>query len=142
MLLRASWPAIAYLGMLVCNIIMRTVIARLPPQVDTIPNLLPEIQTDFQRFSFPSGHAGSIVVAYLSLAIITRRVQAIRWLTLIAAIILIFGVGFGRVYLGVHWPSDVAAGLLLGIVWLAIAYGIGHRQDQNWSRERHSNIEQ
>jgi undecaprenyl-diphosphatase len=122
-LLRSAWPLIAFTGMLVCNIVMRTLINRLSPQVEAIPNLLPEIQTVFQRFSFPSGHASTAMVAYGALALMAWRIRAIRWKVLIVsfAVILIFGVGFGRVYLGVHWPSDVIAGYLLGLIWLLIA---------------------
>jgi membrane-associated phospholipid phosphatase len=125
-LLRPAWPLIAFMGMLICNVVMRTLISRQSPQVEAIPNLLPEIQTLFQRFSFPSGHAGTVMVAYGGLALMAWRMRAMRWKVLIGAFsaILIFGVGFGRVYLGVHWPSDVIAGYLLGLSWLLIALSL------------------
>ncbi len=121
MLIRAAWPLVAFAGMMVCNITMRVLITRLPPQVAYLPQLLPELQADFQRYSYPSGHAGSATVAYVALTIIAWRKPKIRWITLVIAVILIIGVGFGRPYLGVHWPSDVLAGYLLGATWLAFA---------------------
>ena len=131
LLIRASWPVVAFTGMLVCNLTLRVLIGRLPPKVDSIPNLLPEIQTEFQRFSFPSGHAGAIFVAYGSLALIAWRAPVLRWPVLAFTILLILGVGFGRIYLGVHWPSDVAAGYLLGLCWLCVAVSFYqyHRHD-------------
>ena len=121
MLIRAAWPLVAFAGMMVCNITMRVLITRLPPQVEYLPQLLPELQADFQRYSYPSGHAGSATVAYVALTIIAWRMPKVRWITLVMAVILIIGVGFGRPYLGVHWPSDVLAGYLLGATWLAFA---------------------
>lgn len=121
MLIRAAWPLVAFAGMMICNITMRVLITRLPPQVEYLPQLLPELQADFQRYSYPSGHAGSAMVTYVALTIIAWRIPKIHWITLIIATIVIIGVGFGRPYLGVHWPSDVLAGYLLGATWLAFA---------------------
>ena len=134
-LIRAAWPLVAFAGMMTCNIAMRIAIGRLPPQVDYLPQLLPELQADFQRYSFPSGHAGSILVAYGALTIMTWRAPVVRpvvrWLMLVCVAILVIGVGFGRVYLGVHWPSDVLAGYLLGATWLAFAQIICRAYDFN-----------
>ncbi len=75
-------------------------------------------------YSFPSGHAAlsSIygAVAY-SLSRILRRWQSkvIVWMT---AITLAFLIGVSRVYLGVHWPTDVLGGWTLAAVWLSIVY--------------------
>jgi membrane-associated phospholipid phosphatase len=121
MLIRSAWPLIAFTGMMICNISMRMFITRLAPKVDYLPHLLPELQASFQRYSFPSGHASSVLVTYIALTIIAWRAPKARWWVMAASFMLIIGVGFGRVYLGVHWPSDVLAGYLLGIVWLALA---------------------
>ena len=67
-------------------------------------------------FSFPSGHAANITASMLFLGLVYRR-----WLApLLAAAFL---VSFSRIYIGVHWPSDVAAGMALGagIAWPAYA---------------------
>ena len=72
-------------------------------------------------FSFPSGHAmGSLigfgVLAYLMIRL-TRR-ESLRVTIIGAAIVLVIGIGFSRLYLGVHFFSDVVAGYAAGIVWL------------------------
>jgi undecaprenyl-diphosphatase len=62
-------------------------------------------------YSFPSGHTQGSAVFFITLSQIIRR----RWFTIIA-IILIFMVGLSRIYLGVHWPVDVIASIILGII--------------------------
>jgi undecaprenyl-diphosphatase len=116
----AVWPLLAYFGHLACNIALRVAIGRLPPDVEHIPNLLPEFRASFQQYAFPSGHAGAAVVAYGALIMLAWRT---RWRVpvFIAALVLILGTGIGRVYLGVHWPSDVLGGWLLSGALLALA---------------------
>jgi len=82
------------------------------------------------NFSFPSGHAFVSCCCYLALAEIliepdwptSRRVTV--WG---AAILLILCIGFSRIYLGVHYPSDVAGGYAAGVAW-ALAVRGAHRQ--------------
>lgn len=62
-----------------------------------------------QGYSFPSGHSTNAAVAYGSLAVYGKR----RWLTVTASV-LIFLIGFSRICLGVHYPTDVLCGWLLG----------------------------
>ncbi|MCS7060807.1 MAG: phosphatase PAP2 family protein [Anaerolineae bacterium] len=115
------WPALAYLGALICNIVLRIAVGRLAPEVDYIPHALPELRADFQRFAFPSGHAGAAVAAYVSAAIVvSKRTPRLRIWAWLAAGIVVIGTGFGRVYLGVHWPTDVLAGFLLAGAWVAL----------------------
>lgn len=73
-----------------------------------------------QTTSFPSGHAMNSAVVYLTLGGLLARAQkrrGVRIYLLSAAIALTVIVGFSRVYLGVHWPSDVAAGWCVGAAW-------------------------
>ena len=67
------------------------------------------------EFSFPSGHAQQAAVFFGLLALHFKK----RWFTIVAAL-TIFLIGFSRVYLGAHFPSDVLAGWTLGA---AIAWG-------------------
>ncbi len=75
--------------------------------------------------SFPSGHAMATTVAYLTLAALVIRFVAdwrVRLYTLAVAIFMAFIVGLSRIYLGVHWPSDVAAGWALGAAWASLIW--------------------
>jgi membrane-associated phospholipid phosphatase len=73
-------------------------------------------------FSFPSGHSASAVVVLgmvawlISMVTARRTVRATAW---VAAAMLAVAVGLSRVYLGVHYPSDVLAGWTLGATWLS-----------------------
>lgn len=69
-------------------------------------------------YSFPSGHAMSsmaIAAAVVVLAWSTRW----RWPVIAAAVVLVAGIGLSRVYLGVHFPSDVLAGWSAALAWVA-----------------------
>jgi len=79
--------------------------------------------------SFPSGHALVTTVAYLTLAAIVigylENRQA-RVYVLGVAVLVAVMVGVSRVYLGVHWPSDVAAGWALGAAWASFSWLVVH----------------
>lgn len=77
-------------------------------------------------FSFPSGHSVFAVVVYGMLLYICMRHLPRDWErlgALLAAGALILGIGVSRIYLGAHYPSDVAAGYFVGAVWLAAVIG-------------------
>ena len=80
------------------------------------PELVPHRLRVFTQ-SFPSGHAMVSSATYLTAtAILTRRQRqtAIRRFLLFSAMLLVAAIGVSRVYLGVHWPSDVLAGWTAG----------------------------
>ena len=75
--------------------------------------------------SFPSGHAALSAVVYLTLGLLMARTLPKRSLKIYVvglAIFLALAVGTSRVYLGVHWPSDVLAGWALGGMWALVCW--------------------
>ena len=75
--------------------------------------------------SFPSGHSLMAAVTYLTLGALLARVEPRRRLKLYLiglAVVVSLAVGISRVYLGVHWPSDVIAGWALGASWAMLCW--------------------
>jgi len=71
--------------------------------------------------SFPSGHAMASMIVYGSVAFLVSRLEPtrrIRNATIFVASLLIVLIGISRMYLGVHYPSDVIAGYLAGLAWI------------------------
>ncbi|HEX8408856.1 MAG TPA: phosphatase PAP2 family protein [Thermoanaerobaculia bacterium] len=120
--LRKRWRWAAYLivtcgigGLL--NLQLKAYFARARPD-------LAEALRDAHGYSFPSGHAmGSTIVfgafAYLAFRILTRWRPRAAALAFCVAMIL--AICASRIYLGVHWISDVAAGIAAGLIWLVAA---------------------
>jgi undecaprenyl-diphosphatase len=75
--------------------------------------------------SFPSGHSTLSAATFLTLAMLIASLEPNRGtkaMVFALAIVLVLGIGFSRVYLGVHWPSDVLAGWCLGGAWALAAW--------------------
>jgi undecaprenyl-diphosphatase len=81
------------------------------------PFLVPHL-SDYANPSFPSGHASNTMAMLLLIAMLTRRSWAVA-----AALGLAFAVGWSRVALGVHWPTDVLGGWMLGAGIALVATG-------------------
>jgi undecaprenyl-diphosphatase len=70
--------------------------------------------------SFPSGHAMSAAIVYSTVAYLAARLHKspwARWLVMTAAFLVIALISISRLYLGVHYPSDVIAGVAIGLAW-------------------------
>lgn len=101
----------------VANSALKTVIAR------ARPDLLDAIVVE-RGFSFPSGHSALGMVAYGVLAVLVSRTRlplAVRRIVIVALAVLIGLIGLSRVWLGVHYPTDVLAGWAAGGV-IVLAY--------------------
>ena len=69
-------------------------------------------------YSFPSGHAMSATALAVAVAALTRDARRRRW-AIAGGALFALGVGVSRVYLGVHYPSDVLAGWCAGLAWVS-----------------------
>lgn len=82
---------------------------------------VPQLDEAPPTSSFPSGHTAASVAFYGTVALVvlwhTRRVW-LRWLVVALAVLIPLSVGAARLYRGMHFPTDVLAGLLLGSTWL------------------------
>lgn len=86
------------------------------------PELVPHAMFVYHA-SFPSGHAMIAASVYLTIGVLLARLQRYRFqaaLIMGTAILVTVLVGISRVYLAVHWPSDVLAGWVAGSLWAAI----------------------
>ena len=109
----AAFVIAATAGGIVLSALLKMAFER--PRPEIVPHLV-----DVTSASFPSGHALNSSVTYLTLGILlakSERSQAVRIYLISAAILLSVLIGVSRIYLGVHWPSDVLAGWCVGSTW-------------------------
>lgn len=104
-------------GTLLLSALLKLAFQRPRPEADLVYLL-----TSPASFSFPSGHAFGSTGVLLSLLIVARALGLRGWYliaTTAATVLVIVGVATSRVYFGVHFPSDVLAGLLAGSAWVS-----------------------
>lgn len=88
------------------------------------PDLVPHGSAVYTA-SFPSGHSMLSAVVYLTLGALLARIHprpSVKAYILTLAVVLTVGVGLSRVYMGVHWPTDVLAGWTAGAVWALLCW--------------------
>jgi membrane-associated phospholipid phosphatase len=112
----AIWIAVTVAGEAALDITMKTVFARVRPT-------FPDPVMHAAGGSYPSGHAfgsfvGSAVIVLVVLPLLSRRA---RTAVIAAAVLVVLGVGFARVGLGVHYVTDVLGGWLIGAAWVALS---------------------
>jgi len=90
-------------------------------------------------YSFPSGHTMNSMITYGFLTILCLervRERSRRFAIVLAALVVIGAIGFSRVYLGVHFVTDVAGGWLAGAAWLIVGVGGYRFAQQHYTQRR------
>lgn len=120
-----SWRPVLFLtvvlvGEVTLFLATTAIIDRSRPDVPQLnPNLPP-------TSSFPSGHVAAACALYAATAVlvVTATRSWWRWLVVAVTVVLVAAVAFARLYAGVHYPTDVAAGALLALIWIAVCWWV------------------
>lgn len=105
-------------GLIVGNLIMKNIFERSRPcWLEPIANMLIAVPEDY---SFPSGHTMSSAIAAAVLVLRDRRIG-------VPAVIIALSIAFSRLYLYVHFPTDVLVGAAVGVLIGIVAYRFGDR---------------
>lgn len=110
---QALYTAVATGGGAIMGKLLKALFARDRPEI--VPHLV-----EVHSLSFPSGHSTNSAIVYLTLAVLLARSFAdrrTRSFVIAAAALLVLAIGVTRVYLGVHYPSDVLGGWTVGATW-------------------------
>ena len=121
-------------GGLLLNTLLKHAIHRERP--DVVPHYLSDV---VDSASFPSGHSMLSAIVYLTLgSLLARMIRPVRLkLYFVAvALLLTFLVGLSRVYLGVHYPSDVLAGWAAGLAWAVLCWLLARRLQREGAVEK------
>lgn len=120
---RQNWFSIRVITIAISSLVLMLLLKQLFQRKRPLSPLLKAAR----GLSFPSGHAIMAVTFYGLLIYILQHSITIDWLSwflTILVIMLILLIGFSRVYLRVHYASDVAAGFIIGLLWLLISLAV------------------
>jgi undecaprenyl-diphosphatase len=130
----ALWLAIAMVGSLLLDLALKYAYRRARPTAffGSAPS----------SYSFPSGHALCSLCFYGVMAgLLSARIKSLPWRIAVwtTAAVLVIAIGLSRIYLGVHYPSDVLAGYLAATVWVGTIIVLDHvRKVRRSSKSRAS----
>ena len=116
---QAFYTALATGGGALFGALLKALFARARPEA--VPHLV-----EVNSLSFPSGHSMNSAIIYLTLAVMISRSfeeRRTRLFVIGVAALLVLTIGFTRLYLGVHYPTDVLGGWTVGAAW-ALAMGL------------------
>ncbi|WP_312475369.1 phosphatase PAP2 family protein [Neobacillus sp.] len=106
----------AIIGSAVLNQILKQIFHRVRPNFHRL--------IDISGYSYPSGHAMNAFTVYVIISFLLWRHIESKWgrsLLIFISVVMILGIGISRIYLGVHYPSDIIGGYLASGFWLTIA---------------------
>ena len=112
--------AISVIGGVIVSLLLKEVFDR--PRPDLVPHLSHTLTS-----SFPSGHSMLAAVTYLTLgALVAEMAERKRQIVypLVVALLLTVMVGVSRVHVGVHWPTDVLGGWMMGAAWALLCWSV------------------
>lgn len=116
----ALYVAVAIFSGVVLNLLVKAIVDR--PRPDVLLHAIPAYGS-----SFPSGHAMMSAIVYLTLASLISRILPgvlLKSYVVALAVLVALLVGISRVYLAVHWPSDVLGGWSLGAAWALLCWAV------------------
>jgi len=120
---RQTWFSIRVIAISISSLLLMLLLKQLFQRKRPLSPLLKAAK----GLSFPSGHAIMSVTFYGSLIYILQHNISVEWLKALSTgllIGLILWIGYSRVYLRVHYASDVAAGFIIGLLWLLISLAV------------------
>ena len=120
---KQSWYSIRVITIAISSLVLMLLLKQLFQRKRPLSPLLKAAK----GLSFPSGHAIMAVTFYGLLIYIlqhTIEIDWLRWITTTLIVVLIILIGFSRIYLRVHYASDVLGGFIIGLLWLLISLAI------------------
>lgn len=121
----ATWIAVVELGVLSLNWLVKHLLPRDRPEII-------ERVGWYGWASYPSGHVMSSLAVLITLGMLAHRATGRRW-PIGAAVVAFALISWSRLLHGVHWPTDVVGGMLVGLVWLVATWfafvGLPRRSD-------------